>query len=69
MMEDNAIRPGWRQGIEVMTTKTEEELRSDMVDALEGLDDAEQEGKVLSRHAIAKLCAAFDACELTRTAH
>jgi hypothetical protein len=47
-----------------MTTKTQEELRSDMVDAVEGLDDAEREGKVLSRHAIETLCAkvtkAFD---------
>jgi hypothetical protein len=66
-MEDNAIRPGRRQGTEVMTTKTQEELRSDMVDALEDLDDADREGKVLSRQAIATLCAkvtkAFDAYE------
>jgi hypothetical protein len=38
-------------------TKTQEERRSDMVDALEGLDDAEREGKMLSRSAIATLCA------------
>jgi hypothetical protein len=38
-------------------TKTQEELRSDMVDALEGFDDAEREGKLLSRPAIATLCA------------
>ena len=38
-------------------TKTQEELRSDMVDALEASDDAEREGKMLSRPAIATLCA------------
>jgi hypothetical protein len=37
--------------------KTPEQLRSELVDALESFDDAEQEGKVLSRHAIATLCA------------
>jgi hypothetical protein len=40
-----------------MTAKTEEERRSDMIDALEDLDDADREGKVLSRFAIAKLYA------------
>jgi hypothetical protein len=38
-----------------MTTKTHEELRSALVDALEGLDDAERDGIVLSREAIAAL--------------
>jgi hypothetical protein len=37
--------------------KTPEELRSELVDALESFDDADQEGKVLSRHAISTLCA------------
>jgi hypothetical protein len=37
--------------------KTPEQLRSELVDALGSFDDAEQEGKVLSRHAIAALCA------------
>jgi hypothetical protein len=37
--------------------KTTEQLRSELVDALESFNDAEQEGKVLSRHAIATLCA------------
>jgi hypothetical protein len=38
-------------------TKTQEERRRDMVDAVEALDDAEREGKLLSRPAIATLCA------------
>ena len=54
-------------------TKTQEELRRDMVDALEGLDDAEREGKGLSRQAIAMLCArvteAVNAYRATRTPH
>jgi hypothetical protein len=40
-----------------MTKTQEEELRRDMVDALESIDDAEREGKLLSRPAIATLCA------------
>jgi hypothetical protein len=42
-------------------SKTQEELRSNMVDALEdareSIDHAEREGKLLSRRAIATLCA------------
>jgi hypothetical protein len=37
--------------------KTKEERRSDMLDALEALNDAEREGKVLSRSTIATLYA------------
>jgi hypothetical protein len=40
-----------------MTQTQEEQLLRAMVDALEGLDDAEREGKLLSRPAIAALCA------------
>jgi hypothetical protein len=40
-----------------MTKTQEEELRRDMVDALEGIDDAEREGKLLSRPAIVTLYA------------
>ncbi len=37
--------------------KTPEQLRSEMVDALESLDDAEQEGKMLRRDTVATLLA------------
>jgi hypothetical protein len=37
--------------------KTPERLRSELVDALESIDDAHQEGKMLSDHAKATLCA------------
>jgi len=40
-----------------MITKTQEEVRSDMVDAVEALDDAEREGIVLSNQATATLYA------------
>jgi hypothetical protein len=75
MMPDSAIRPGLAiRSRSHMATKTqEEELRSDLVDALEGFDDAEREGKGLSRQAIAMLCArvteAFNAYGATRPLH
>ena len=37
--------------------KTPEQLRSELVDAVESFDDAEQEGEVLSRRGVATLCA------------
>jgi hypothetical protein len=56
-----------------MTTRTQEELWSNLVDALGGLDDAERKGKGLSRQVIAMLCArvteAVNAHGVTRTAH
>jgi hypothetical protein len=46
-----------RSGEPKLMIKTQEERRSDMVDALEALDDAEREGKLLSRSTIAMLYA------------
>ena len=54
---ESVIYPGAIRTRSQMTKTQEEERRSDMVDALEGFDDAEREGKMLSRSAIATLCA------------
>jgi hypothetical protein len=54
-------RRQFRRGKGDQMDQTQEELRRDMVDALENarksIDHAEREGKLLSRPAIAMLCA------------